>query len=172
MANVNAPSGLRPIMRCIAGGPGFASTAAHKLVGVGTALFIHDPVTLNPGGNKNYPSVKPAAAGDPLYGVNLIYGAANTATDHLVVLGHLQQFSVQIDTVTQAQLSMNAQVLAAPGDMGRGYSMYSANGAAATNTLGLKIMGLDDKPDNVAGQYARVVVMFNRSQLADQSAGQ
>lgn len=171
MANINAPIGVRPIMRCIAGGPGFASTAAHKTVGVATALFIHDVVTLAGSGTKEYPAIKPAATGDPFYGVNLIYGAANAATDHLIVLGDKQQFTTQIDNVTNAQLTMNAALVAGAGNMLNQYSGHSANGAAVTNTLGFKLMGLEHVVGNTVGPYARVIVMFNRSQLADQTAG-
>lgn len=171
MANLNNPLGFRPLMRSITGGPGNSSTGAHKIVGVATALFIGDAVTLNGSGTKPVASIKPAATGDPLYGVNLIYGAGATATDHLIILGDKQMFSCQIDTVTMAQVTMNAALVATAGNALLGLSQHSLNGVAVTNTLGLKLMGLEQTPNNAVGAFARVLVTFNRSQLADQTAG-
>lgn len=171
MANLNAPQGFKPVMRSTAGGPAQAGTTCHKIAGVALALFMGDAVTLGGSGTKGNPSIKPAATGDPLYGVNLTYGAANAATDHIIILGDKQQFTAQIDTITTAQVTWNAALLATAGNPLNNESMHSLNGVATTNTLGFKLLGLDPTVGNVAGPFARVLVMFNRSQLADQTAG-
>lgn len=171
MANNNNPRGFEPLMRSVTGGPGQACVGAHKIAGVATALFIHDVVVLQGSGTKPTASIAPAAPGGVFYGVNLIYGAAATATDHLIIIGHLQMFVTQIDTVTMAQLEMNAALVAGAGNASLHMSGHSANGVAATNTLGLKLMGLYQSPDNAVGAFARVMVTFNKSAFADQTAG-
>jgi hypothetical protein len=134
-------------------------------------LFINDVVTLQGSGTKPNASIAPSAAGSAHYGVNLIYGAAAAATDHLIIIGHLQMFEAQIDTITMAQLEMNAALVAGAGNAALHLSAHSLNGAAVTNTLGVKLMGLHQSPDNAVGAFARVICTFNRSQFADQSAG-
>jgi len=158
-------------MRSITGGPAQGSIGAHKIVGVTTALFIGDAVELNGSGTKPVASIKPAAAGDAIYGVNLIYGAANLATDHLIVPGDKQIFECQIDTVTMAQLQMNAALVAGAGNALTYVSSHSLNGVAVTNTFAVKLLGLHQSPDNAVGANARVICMFNKSQFGDQTAG-
>lgn len=171
MANNNNPHGFRPLMRSTVGGPAHAVVDAHKVVGVATALFINDVVVLQGGGTKPTASIAPAAPGGVFYGVNLIYGAAATASDHVIILGEKQIFETQIDTVTMAQLEMNAALVAGAGNATLHTSAHSANGVAATNTLGLKLLGLYRSPDNAVGAFARVLVTFNKSAFADQTAG-
>jgi hypothetical protein len=171
MANVNSPHGFRPLMRSITGGPGQACVGAHKIAGVGTALFINDVVTLQGSGTKPNASIAPSAAGSAHYGVNLIYGAASVASDHLIIPGDKQLFEAQIDTVTMAQLEMNAALVAGAGSALLQVSGHTLGSVATTNTLGVKLLGLYQSPDNAVGAFARVICMFNRSQFADQSAG-
>jgi hypothetical protein len=171
MANNNNPHGFRPLMRSLTGGPGQACVGAHKIVGAATGLFIGDVVQLNGGGTKPTASIAAAAPGTAFYGVNLIYGAAATATDHLIILGDKQMFEAQIDIVTMAQLEMNAALVAGAGNAALHVSGHSLNGVAVTNTLGMKLMGLWQSPDNAVGAFARVIVTFNKSALADQTAG-
>ncbi len=171
MANVNNAHGFRPLMRSISGGPGQACVGAHKIVGVGTALFIGDAVELNGSGTKNNASIKPAAATDTIYGVNLIWGAVSKATDHVIIPGHLQLFEAQIDTIAVTQLQFNAALVAGAGSATLLTSAHSLASVATTNTLAVKILGLHQSPDNAVGAYARVICMFNKSQFADQTAG-
>ena len=171
MANVNNAHGFRPLMRSLTGGPGASAIGAHKIVGVGTALFIGDAVELNGSGTKNNASIKPAAATDVLYGVNLIYGAVSKATDHIIIPGQFQLFECQIDTVAVTQLQFNAALVAGAGSATTKLSGHSLASVATTNTLAVKLLGLHQSPDNAVGAYARVIVTFNKSQFADQTAG-
>jgi len=171
MGNVNNPHGFRPLMRSVTGGPGQACVGAHKTAAITSPLFIQDAVALSGAGTKPTAAVGPATVASAIYGVNLIYGAGLTATDHLIILGHLQMFEAQIDTVTVAQLTMNAALVAGAGNAALHISGHSLNGVAVTNTLAVKLMGLYQSPDNGAGANARVIVTFNKSQLADQTAG-
>lgn len=158
-------------MRSIVGGPAHAAVGAHKIAAVALALFINDAVQLEGSGVKPNASIQPATTGNQLYGVNLIYGAANTLTDHVIILGDKQIFETMIDTVTMAQLQQNAALVAGAGNPVLHLSGHSINGVATTNTLGVKLLGLYQSPDNAVGAFARVIVTFNRSQLADQTAG-
>ena len=171
MANVNNAHGFRPLMRSLTGGPGAANLGAHKIVGVGTALFVYDAVELNGSGTKNNASIKPAAATDTIYGVNLIFGLVSKATDHIIIPGLFQLFEAQIDTLTVAQLQMNAALVAGAGSATLFSSAHSLASVATTNTLAVKILGLWESSDNAVGAYARVVCTFNKSQLQDQTAG-
>ena len=172
MANVNNPHGFRPLMRSLTGGPGASSLPAHKIVGVTAhALFVGDAVALNGSGTKAGASIKAAAASDSIYGVNLIYGAASKATDHIIIPGIFQLFEVQIDTIAVTQLNQNAALVATDGDATTGLSKHSLNGINTTNTLELKLLSLYNSPDNAVGAYCRVVVTINQSSMQDQTAG-
>jgi hypothetical protein len=171
MANTNNAHGFRPLMRSLTGGPGQATIGAHKIAGVGTALFIGDAVELNGSGTKPNASIKPAAATDVLYGVNLIFGLISKATDHLIIPGQFQLFEAQIDTLTVAQLQFNAALVAGAGNATTHLSAHSLGSVATTNTLAVKLLGLHQSPDNAVGAFARVIVTFNKSQFADQTAG-
>ena len=171
MANVNNPHGFRPLMRSVTGGVSSIMNA-HKLAGDGTALYIGDAVTLAANATKDTQCITASAATDLLAGVNLIYGALSTATDHAIIPGDGEQvFEVQIDTAAVANISYNAALVATAGDTGTKLSKHSANGVATTNTLNLRLVGKYRSPDNAWGAYARVEVIFNKNQRANQLAG-
>ena len=171
MANTNAPTGFRPLMRSIYGGPGAAALAAHKIVGAGTALFINDVVKLGGSGTKSGLSIVAGTAGAAAIGVVLNPGAVSTATDHIVVPGHGQVFVAQIDTAAAADLNKNAQLVATAGDATTKMSKHSLNNVATTNTHEFRLLKLWDSPDNEVGAYAKVEITFIESQFADQTAG-
>lgn len=171
MANVNFAHGLRPLMRSIVGGPGAAAMRAHKIAGAGTALFINDVVQLGGSGTKSGLSIIAATAGSVALGVNLNYGAASTASDHLIIPGQDQVFEAQIDTVAATTVNQNCQLVAGAGDASTKLSKHSLNNIATTNTHEFRCHKLWDSPDNAFGAYARVEVSFNQSQFADQIAG-
>lgn len=172
MANANSPFGFRPMMRTMAGGPGAAAMGAHKLVGDGTALFIGDAVKLAASAVRDTQCITAAGATDLIAGVNLIYGAASTLTDHVIVPATADNiFLTQIDTAAQANVSYNAALVAGAGLTGTFISQHSANGVATTSTLNLRLVGLFRSPDNAWGAYARVEVIFNKLQRKDQLAG-
>jgi hypothetical protein len=70
-----------------------------------------------------------------------------------------------------AQLQMNAALVAGAGNVPLHISGHTLNGVATTNTLAVKLLGLHQSQDNAVGAFARVIVTFNKSQLADQTAG-
>lgn len=144
---------------------------AHKIAGAGTALFIGDVVKLGGSGTKSGLSVVAGTAGAAATGVNLTYGAASTATDHLVIPGHLQVFEAQIDTITAAQLNMNCQLVATAGNATTLRSKHSLNNIATTNTHEFRVLKLWDDPINAVGAYARIEVTFIQSEFSDQIAG-
>jgi hypothetical protein len=171
MANVDNAHGFIPLMRSIVGGPGAALMAGHKIAGSGTALFKNDVVKLGGSGTKSGLSVVAGTAGAAAVGVNLNYGAVSTATDHLIIPGHLQVFEAQIDTISAAGLNQNCQLVATAGNATTQQSKHSLNNIATTNTHEFRVLKLWDSPDNAVGAYARVEVTFIQSEFADQIAG-
>ena len=177
MANINAPFGFRPTMRTASGSAG-EMISAHKLVGYGTALFNFDVVTHAAAGTKPSMCIDAAITPGttPVLGVVLNWGAASTATDHIIVLADQSVFVVQGDGtgaifLVPASLSKNANIALTAGANKKSKHGLSETSIAATNTLDLKIRGLWPAADNVAGQYAKVFVMFNNLVGADQKAG-
>jgi len=179
MANVNAPFGFRPTMRTFSGGAG-TLVPAHKLVGYGTALFKGDAVTHAAAGTKPTLAIDAAITPGttPVLGVNLIYGAASTATDHTIVKAKDAVFIVQGDGtgatfLVAASLSKTANIALTAGNTSTKVSKHSLSetSLATTNTLDLKVQGLFQAPDNALGQYAKVFVTFNNLVESDQKAG-
>ena len=180
MANVNAPFGFRPTMRNLSGGAS-SVLAAHKLVGYGTALFIGDAVTHAASGTLPTPAVDAAITPGttPVFGVNMIYGAASKATNHAVIVADGNaMFVVQGDGtgstfLVGASLSKNANIALTAGNTSTLISKHelSETSIATTNTLDLKVRGLYLSPSNVLGQYAQVYVTFNNLVGANQEAG-
>jgi hypothetical protein len=178
MANVNAPFGLRPTMRTISGGAG-SLVPAHKVVGYGTALFKHDAVTHAASGTKATLAIDAAITPGttPVLGVNLVYGAASTATDHTIVSAKDAIFVIQGDGtgayLIASTMNKNANLALTAGNTGTKMSKHqlSETSLATTNTLDLRVRGLFQAPDNVLGQYAKVFVTFNNLVEANQIAG-
>lgn len=178
MANLNAPFGFRPTMRTLSGGV-CSQIPAHKLIGYGTALNVHDAVTHAAAGTKPSMAIDAAITPGttPVLGVNLNWGAASTATDHIIILASGPAvFTVQGDGtgatfLVAASLSKNANVALTAGALKRSKHSLSETSIAGTNTLDLKIRGLWPDAVNVAGQYAKVFVCFNNMVDADQKAG-
>ena len=178
MANVNSPFGFRPLMRSISGGPGAALLQVSKLASYGTALFIGDAVTKVSGSTQNFPAISAAITPGttPVTGVNLIYGAASTATNHAIVPVDGQIFVAQANgtaNITASVLNQNANI-----NLGAGSATTLLSGhvldsgtLATTGTLDLHIMQLWQSADNALGQYARVEVKFNSNTYGNQQAG-
>jgi hypothetical protein len=179
MANANAPFGLRPTMRTLTGGSGTVQPA-HKIAGYGTALFVNDAVTHAAAGTKPTVAIDAGITPGttPVAGVNLIYGAASTATDHDIVMAENAIFQVQGDGtgatfLVAASLSKNANLALTAGNTSTKVSKHSLSETSlnTTNTLDLRVRGLFQSPDNALGQYARVFVTFNNLVGANQIAG-
>jgi|ERR1039458_4667545 hypothetical protein len=179
MANSNAPFGFRPTMRTLSGGGGSIQNVC-KVVGYGTALFINDAVTHAAASLLPIPAVDAAITPGttPVAGVNLIYGAASTATNHIILLADAGAvFEVQGDGtgsyLIAATMSKNANIALTAGNTGTKVSKHelSETSLNTTNTLDLKVRGLVQNSVNVLGQYAVVYVTFNNLVGSDQKAG-
>ena len=179
MANTNAPFGLRPTMRTLQGAAG-ACIPCHKLVGYGTALFINDAVTHAASGTKNTVAIDAGITPGttPVAGVNLIYGAALLATDHLMVDAQNSIFVTQGDGtgatyLVAASLNKNANLALTAGNTGTKISKHelSETSINTTSTLDLRVRGLYQIQGNAVGQYAQVFVTFNNLVDANQVAG-
>jgi hypothetical protein len=179
MANPNSPFGFRPTMRTLTGGSGTV-VPAHKLVGYGTALFMNDCVTHAAAGTKNNLCIDAAITPGttPVLGVNLIYGAASTATNHAIVMAAGAIFVAQGDGtgatfLVAASLQKTANLALTAGNTATKVSKHSISetSLATTNTLDVKVRGLFQDASNVLGQYAKVFVTFNNLVEADQKAG-
>jgi hypothetical protein len=180
MTNRDNPHGFRPMMRALSGGPGASLMGAHKLAGYGTALFINDCITRVASGTKLTQAISAAITPGttPIAGVNLTYGAASTATDHLIVpAAGGQIFEAQdnkdTDGIGVADVNKNFNV-----ELNAGNSVTKVSGheidestIATTNTLDGKIVGIYRSADNLidASGFVRALVVFNRSQFSDQT---
>ena len=180
MANVNAPFGFRPTMRTASGASG-RMVAAHKIAGYATALFMNDVVTHAAAGTLTTPAIDAGITPGTtaVMGVNLVYGAASTATNHTIVLANggalflCQGDGTGATFLVAASLSKNANLALTAGSTTLKMSKHSLSetSLATTNTLDLRVRKLFESADNVLGQYARVEVTFNNLVDADQKAG-
>jgi len=177
MTNVNAPFGFRPTMRTLSGAGG-SCIPAHKLVGNGTALFIGDAVNQAASGVKPTRCITQAANAGTcvVLGVNLIYGALSTLTDHLLVMAAGAIFIAQLDgssnnfTLAKSNYNANLDFGAGSAQKISGHCLVEST-IATTNTMDTHMRGIVQNPNNVAGQYAQVFVSFNNLVDADQKAG-
>jgi hypothetical protein len=171
MANVNSPFGLRSIGRCLDGGP-FRIQQFLKAVGYGTALFTGDAVNRVADASID----KTATPGTTAYsGVNLNYGAASTATTHLVIVSPGALFVVQANGSTVvADIGLNANLSLGAGSattLQSGHVLASST-QDTTNTLDMHLLEHLNVPDNDAtANYARVIVTFNKHRMAPATAG-
>lgn len=181
MPNRDNPHGFRPLMRSLTGGPGASTLPAHKLVGFGTAIFIHDCITRVAAGTK--PTMAISTAITPgttaIAGVSLTYGAASTATDHVIYpAAGYQVFEAQDDGATDgigfADVNKNFNIVLGTGNAATKISGHKIGEAslAATATLDGKIVGIWRTARNLIGSsFVRAEVIFNRVQFSDQTLG-
>ena len=180
MANRDNPHGFRPLMRALGGGPGAAMMGAHKLVGYGTALFIHDVITRVASGLKYTQAISAAITPGTttIAGVNMNWGAASTATDHMIVpAAGYQVFEAQdnkdTDGVGFADVNKNFNVEFNAGNTTTKISGHEIDESTinTTNTLDGKIVGIFRSPDNLidASGWVRAETIFNRVQFSDQT---
>jgi len=178
MANPDNPHGFGPLNRSLAGGPGAATFECHKLAAT-AAIFIGDAVVRVAAPTRKTPAIGPATPAGVVFGVNLVYGPATTATDkHLVIpSGNLQMFEIQdnddVTGMVAGNITKNANFATGAGSAATQLSGTELDIAtvAATNTLGMRMHGLLNVPNNDFGPHARVIVTFNRNEEMDQTAG-
>ena len=173
MANVDNPHGLRPLMRAFGGGAAGIEPFS-KVVGYGTALFQFDAVN-RVADNSIEASATP---GTTLYsGVNLNYGAASKATEHLVITDPDVLFEAQDNSdptgFVLADMGLNANLELNAGSAITQISGHEINltGAAVTASLDVHLMRKLDVPDNAYGPHCRVEIMFNKHRMAKAAVG-
>lgn len=180
MANANTPYGFKPV-RDAAGKPFNGSLETVFVPATdGTALYIGDPVIV--AGSADAAGVRTvtlATAGGAITGVvqgfmpdgtvNMVgYRAASTAAYVLIASDPDTLFEVQEDAVGGAlaavDVGLNASFIAAAGSTytKRSGAMLDTSTKAATATLELKILGFSQRPDNVIGALAKVLVKINK----------
>ena len=175
MSNVNNPHGFRPLMRTIDGG--FPSTREFKkVVGLGTAVFEWDVVGRVADGSIDVAgNLTPGTTN--WSGVALNYGAASTATNHIVIESPGAVFEAQDDdTVTglvEADMGLNANLVATAGDATLKRSKHQINhtGVDVTNSLDLHLLSKYDVPDNAYGPNCRIEVIFNKHRMNGLTVG-
>lgn len=181
MANRDNPHGFKPTMRTLAGGPGASTVQAHKLAGYGTALFINDAITRVAAGVKYSMAISAAITPGttPIAGVNLTYGGASLATEHVIIPAAGEQvFEAQdngdTDGVGFADLNKNFNIELNAGNASTKVSGHEIDEStiAVTATLDGKITGFWRTANNLVGSnFVRCEVIFNRKQFADQTVG-
>jgi hypothetical protein len=178
MANGDTPFGLWPV-RMLDNSPFNGGGDMFYLPStVATHAFIGDPVKL--GGSADdagVASVALCAATDTITGViigfadvasmELGYGAASTARYPLVAHGQDILFEIQEDAVGGAlaavDVGLNADIIVAAGSTYTKRSGVELDTSTkdTTATLGLRIRGFAQRPDNVIGANAKVLVSLN-----------
>ena len=173
MANRDNPHGLRPLGRTLGGGCPFLVQFS-KAVGYGTAIFRHDAVARAADGSID----KAITPGTTLYsGVALDYGAANTATDHLVIIDPTALYEAQdnddTDGIAAADLGLNANLELNAGNATTKQSGHEIDEStvATTATLDVKLLALYNSADNEHGAWARIEIMFNKHRMNPAVAG-
>lgn len=178
MANGDTAFGLKPV-RMKDGSPWNGAADAYSLPSsVATNAFVGDPVKLAGSADTGgIATVALCAATDTITGVivgfqdpasmALGYGAASTARYPLVVHGQDVLFEIQEDSdggaLAAADISLNADIIVAAGSTytKRSGVELDTSTKAVTATLGLRIVGLAQRPDNAIGTNAKVLVSLN-----------
>ena len=197
MANLNTPSGLRPVSTL-----GAVNSGAIRVFSVpsgdGTAIYIGDPVKI--AGTSQfinggvYSDVAQAATGDVICGVvvgvvadtrdSLIYRAASTQRLLLVNVDPNTIYEVQqVSTgtaLTANDVGLNVNFVVAAGSTVTGLSGVTLDNTteATTNTLDLKIVGMPLRADKDFGSAvgtgaasSKFLVRINRHLFSNQVAG-
>jgi hypothetical protein len=141
----------------------------------GTAIFINDVVNreadqyIVAGGTPNTTTFQ---------GVSLNYGAASTATTHLVMdtpdAIYEAQDNDDTDGLVLADMGLMCDLEFNAGSATTfisGHELDESSAADTTTDLDVKLLRILDTPDNVAGEHCRVEVMFNQHRLNPGVAG-
>lgn len=178
MANANVAFGLKPV-RMLDGTPFTGSVDMYYLPSsIATAAYVGDPVKLAGSADAaGVASIALCAATDTITGtivgfadaasMTLGYGAASTVRYPLVAHGQDVLFEIQEDgvggAIAAADIGLNADIIVAAGNSytKRSGVMLDTSTKATTATLGLRIRGLAQRPDNALDTNAKVLVSLN-----------
>ena len=182
----NAPNGLIPVKK-LDGSAWTGATNPYQIASTyATALFRGDPVTILSDGTLGVGSAGAACVG-VFWGVKWIdstgrvrfenYWPGNpgvltgSTVEAMVIDDPNTVFSIQETSGTGtagtplalADVGLNANFLYTAGSTATGTSAVSLNNAseATTDTLNLKILGLDPTPGNAVGNFANWFVTLN-----------
>ena len=177
MANVDAPRGLIP-RRHKNGAPySGASNRYYVAAGESNNIFIGDPVSLTGDADASgIPAVAQSASGDAILGS--VVGFENLTSDNLSktyrpagTAGYLLvsddpdlEYVIQSDGIyTATDAGLNAHIIVGTGSTALGTSGVELNQstAAVTNTLALRILGIEVREDNEVGLNADLRVKIN-----------
>lgn len=180
MANSNAPSGFRPVKH-ENGSPWNGATRRYYVPATdANAMYIGDPVIIAGSADADgVPTATIATAAGGARATGAIVGfepsatiiangyrVASTAEYILVAEGPDLVFECQEDAIGGAlaavDVGLNADMIAGSGSRitGSGWQLDTST-KATTNTLQLRILGFSQRPDNVIGANAKVLVRFN-----------
>lgn len=178
MANANAPSGFKPVRYASGGAYAGGGNTYHVPASDSTALYIGDPVILAGSADANgVATVTKASVGGrvtgivvgvaPAANVTTLYRAASTAAYVIVADDPTLIFEVQEDAVggalAAADVGLNADMVLGAGVAATGMSgtQLDTSTKATTATLGWRIEGFVQRPDNEIGANAKVLVRNN-----------
>jgi len=174
MANVDNPHGLRPIMRTLDGGFPLLQTFT-KDASEATAIFQGDAINREADGNIEAASATP---GTTLYsGVSLQYGAALALSTHICDVSPNSVFEAQDNSDTDgfaaADMGLNVNLELNAGVVATKQSGHELDESTATTTatLDMHMLQLVNAPDNAAGAFSRVEVVFNKHRMNPGVAG-
>lgn len=192
----NAPNGLRP-KRKLDGSAWTGQTNRYPVAsGYGTSLFKGDPVTVLADGTLGIATAGSSAIG-VFWGVqwtapngffnNDPFWTASTATrgavnaEAFVIDDPNVVFTIQESNgsgaagtpLTAADVGLNANFAVGTGNTTTGDSGATINNTteAVTDTLNLKILGLDPEPGNAVGAFANWLVTINNHRYRGGVAG-
>jgi hypothetical protein len=189
MANVNAPTGFRPIGTI--GQAGYTGKLSSYTVVVGdtSAIGIGDPVCLaaSSANASGLATARRATVGDALIGVcvgvkptpadlTLTYRKASTAMEIYVDTDPDTIYEIQEDAdagaVPATAIGLNADFILGTVDTvtGNGKTMLDSSSVETTTTLGLQILRASSDPKNELGvAYQRFVVLLNNNRYRGNS---
>lgn len=174
MSNANNPHGFRPLGFCLGGGPPVLQSFA-KAVGYATAIFPFDLVQRAADGSIDT-SITPGTT--LISGVALDFGAASTATNHMVIISPDAMFEAQDNAggagILAVDLQLNANCIVSVA--GNATSKLSGHQIAdstkaTTSTLDLHLLQLLNVPENAFGPNARIEVVINKHRMNPGVAG-
>lgn len=191
MANANTAFGARPV-RYASGAPyNGACKTYYAPTGEANAMYIGDPVIIAGSGDTDgVPTIALATAGTTNRITGFIVGFRPSST--IVANGHRLAstaeyvmvaddpdllFEIQEDAVGGAlaavDISLNADLIAAAGSTATNLSGWMLDTSTKATTAGLqvRIIGFVQRPDNVIGANAKVLVRINEPTEIGAAAG-
>jgi len=182
MANGNAARGLVPLRHKNGAPYNGAATRYYVGTGVATNLFVGDPVLVSGSGDAaGVPGVVLATAGATNYITGAIVGIESLTPTAILTNYHVSGtagyvlvaddpdliFEIQEDSdggaLAVTDISENADLISGTGSTYTGSSGWmldsSSHGTGATKQL--KILSLEQRPDNAIGAYAKWLVEIN-----------